>query len=449
MAPTTTANPSTRGAQNSDDDKAPSISAPISLPKGGGAIRGIGEKFDVDLATGTGTMNIPIPTTPCRDAHPVLSLSYNSGNGNSIFGLGWDITQHQITCKTDKGIPQYNDDIDIFLLLGEDLTAMNLDEQGNVAIPDERRGDFLIRKYAPRIKGEFNLIERWTQINGPNDVYWRTITPNNTTSIYGRDESSRIQDPSGKRIFSWLVCETYDSRGNAILYEYKKEDSAGVNKRAMHEMNRTERVNLYLKRIKYGNRTSWRDQNTWLPSPTPIPVSWMFSVVFDYGEHDMNHPTETDGNSSWLCRKDPFSTYRPGFEVRTYRLCQRILMFHHLPNELGMSDCLVSSMDLTYDDNPFATYLTSITRVGYLYKDGQYLKKALPPLEFSYSAFPTDSELSKIRVQQVGPESLQNLPQGVDGTYQWLDFHEEGIPGVFVEQGGGWYYKRNRGTHLV
>ena len=28
---------------------------------------------------------------------------------------------------------------------------------------------------------------------------------------------------------------------------------------------------------------------------------------------------------------DPFSSYRSGFEVRTYRLCQRVLMFHHFP----------------------------------------------------------------------------------------------------------------------
>ena len=33
-------------------------------------------------------------------------------------------------------------------------------------------------------------------------------------------------DPS--RIFSWLICETRDDKGNAILYDYKPEDGAGV-----------------------------------------------------------------------------------------------------------------------------------------------------------------------------------------------------------------------------
>ena len=34
-----------------------------------------------------------------------------------------------------------------------------------------------------------------------------------------------------------------------------------------------------------------------------------------------------DDADAWSCRNDPFSSYRSGFEVRTYRLCQRFLMF--------------------------------------------------------------------------------------------------------------------------
>jgi hypothetical protein len=38
----------------------------ISLPKGGGAIRGIGEKFAANLVTGTGSMAVPIAASPGR-----------------------------------------------------------------------------------------------------------------------------------------------------------------------------------------------------------------------------------------------------------------------------------------------------------------------------------------------------------------------------------------------
>ena len=48
-------------------------------------------------------------------------------------------------------------------------------------------------------------------------------------------------------------------------------------------------------------------------------------------------------------RNDPFSTYRSGFEVRTYRLCQRVLMFHHFAGEPEVGEnCLVRSTDLEY-----------------------------------------------------------------------------------------------------
>jgi hypothetical protein len=83
----------------------------ISLPKGGGAIRGIGEKFSANPVTGTGSMTVPVATSPGRSGFgPQLSLSYDSGAGNSVFGLGSNLSLASITRKTDKGLPQYRDD---------------------------------------------------------------------------------------------------------------------------------------------------------------------------------------------------------------------------------------------------------------------------------------------------------------------------------------------------
>ena len=78
----------------------------ISLPKGGGAIKGIGEKFGVNPANGTGSLSVPVFTTPGRSKFsPDLSLSYNSGSGNGPFGFGWSLSVPAITRKTDKGLP--------------------------------------------------------------------------------------------------------------------------------------------------------------------------------------------------------------------------------------------------------------------------------------------------------------------------------------------------------
>ena len=85
-----------------------SAGSAISLPKGGGAIRGIDEKFSVNPATGTASLSIPIFTTPGhQDFYPELSLSYDSGSGNGPFGSGWSLSIPSITRKTDKGLPRY------------------------------------------------------------------------------------------------------------------------------------------------------------------------------------------------------------------------------------------------------------------------------------------------------------------------------------------------------
>src|SRR5216117_1818153 len=100
----------------------------ISLPKGGGAIRGIGEKFAANPVTGTGSLSVPLPTSPGRSGFgPQLSLSYDSGAGNGPFGFGWSLSLPAIIRKTEKGLPQYRDaeESDVFILFGsEDLVPV-------------------------------------------------------------------------------------------------------------------------------------------------------------------------------------------------------------------------------------------------------------------------------------------------------------------------------------
>src|SRR5262249_14471140 len=125
-------------------DSAPSSSPPgnsftisppsISLPKGGGAIRGIGEKFSTQPATGTGSLNVPIFTSPGRSGFgPQLALSYVSGAGNGIFGLGWNLSSHPvITRETRNGSPRYRDleESDVFILPGAEDFVPVLDSPG-------------------------------------------------------------------------------------------------------------------------------------------------------------------------------------------------------------------------------------------------------------------------------------------------------------------------------
>lgn len=455
-------------SSRSSSDSSASLPS-ITLPKGGGSIGGMGEKFMVNAADGTGSVTIPISTSPSRGGfNPALSLNYNSGNGNGPFGLGWSLSEVSITRKTSKGLPQYDDsrESDVFLLGGvEDLVPLFrqnshgetlLDrETGFPVIHEESRDGFIIRRYCPRVEGSFMRIERWTTVYS-RETHWRVTAPNNMTSIYGSRGNSQIYDPSREadqepRVFSWLLAEQYDSRGNAIIYEYKEENSEGISSDNVNERNRshaTRSSNRYLKTIKYGNKTPNRDPKSWHPfSAFKLPENeWMFTVILDYGELDDENPNFTS-SKPWNYRKDPFSSYRSGFEIRTYRLCKRILMFHSFPTELSVDQYLVSSTDFSYDQQPSVTYLKSAQHVGYLLNGEEYRRKFLPPLEFEYSVFPTDDVLATLHVQDIDPESLKNIPSGVDGSvYQWADLDGEGLPGVLISGDDGWFYKRNMST---
>ena len=440
------------------------VTAPaIELPKGGGAIRAIGEKFAANPVTGTGSMSVPIATSPGRSGFgPQLALSYNSGSGNSPFGFGWNLALAAITRKTDKGLPQYQDAVesDVFVLSGAEDLVPELNLEGEKLVLQSADSAFIIHRYRPRIEGLFARIERWTQ-KKTGDVHWRSISKENILTIYGKDKNSRIADPEAPEcVFSWLICETRDDKGNAVVYEYKSEDGVSVdldcpnerNRGAVDDLRRT--ANRYIKRIFYGNDKPLliNGQRPEFIDNIAVPFNWMFEVVFDYGEHHENHP-QPDDNEPWGFRKDAFSNYRSGFEIRTTRLCQRVLMFHHFPSEPGVGqNCLVRSSDFSYSHQKneaqihhpsIYTFLNKATQSSYQHQDNDvtksYIKRNLPPLEFEYSV----PEIQD-RVEDVASDSLKNLPAGVDGShYQWLDLDNEGIPGILTEQAGSWWYKRN------
>ena len=120
----------------------------INLPKGGGAIKGIDEKFTVNAANGTAAFSIPLPFSTARGASPSLSLSYNSGAGNSIFGMGWNLQLASIRRKTEKAYPQYLDtiDSDVFLFFEAEDPVPELKRQADGSFYKNAEGEFEIRE---------------------------------------------------------------------------------------------------------------------------------------------------------------------------------------------------------------------------------------------------------------------------------------------------------------
>lgn len=438
----------------------------LALPKGGGALRGIGEKFATNPATGTGALTVPIATSPGRAGFELgLLLSYDSGAGNGPFGLGWSLSTPAITRKTDKGLPRYADAeaSDVFVLSGaEDLVPVRVPDGDASRLDVFDRGEFRVQRYRPRVEGLFARIERWTR-RATGDAHWRAATRDNVLSIYGQSGDARIADPEHpEHVFSWLLEETRDDRGNVVCYRYKAEDAVGVDAGLASEANRfvreddrtrrfTASAQRYLKRVQYGNRSPiGRDE----PAPAR-DTDWLFEAVFDYGEHDALIPTP-EGAGSWAVRTDPFSSYRATFEVRTYRRCQRVLMFHRFA-ELGDTPCLVRSTDFTYEEarirsvdgafesSAVASYLTAVTQAGYIRNGAGYERATLPPLGLGYAQPVVHDDLHVLSTLDA-----VNLPGSVRGDgAQWVDLDGEGIPGVLLANDRGWYFRSNAGEGVL
>ncbi|MBK8252196.1 MAG: VCBS repeat-containing protein [Polyangiaceae bacterium] len=409
----------------------------LSLPKGGGAIQPLGDTFKTNPATGTGSFAIPIPAPSARGFGPSLALSYDSGSGNGVFGLGWNLSLGAVTRRMDRRLPQYNDafESDSFVLSGaEDLVPVHPAPPENESDPER------VTAYRPRTEGAFARIEK-RKVKATGNLYWKVYSADGSVHFYGQTAASRIQDPQKThRILSWLLDRVEDLHGNVMEVEYAAENLDGVSARDPAEQHRfrphrlTEVTgNRYPKRVKYGN-TTMGDIST-----------AQFEIVFDYGEHDLTSPTPAPApDKKWAVRQDPFSSYRGGFDLRTYRLCQRVLVFHHF-SELGAGPTLVSSVDLNYNQSKSITLLSSATHKGYIRQSTPpnepivYSSQALPPLEFTYS-LPT----KKQKTLHFDPETLADIDVTTLGKRtQWVDLDGEGLSGLLTRDSHQFRYKRN------
>jgi RHS repeat-associated protein len=419
-------------------------SAPaLNLPKGGGAISGIGETFSANPVTGSASFSIPLPATPARGLAPSLALSYDSGAGNGPFGLGWQLGLPAIRRKTDKGLPRYLDDgpsADTFVLAGAEDLVPHLVQSAGAWIPVTRTvtdadGTYQIHRFRPRVDGTPALIERWRR-EADRFTFWQSITPDNLRRTYGRTAQARLTDPDdATRIFEWLLEEETDERGNLIHYQYAAEDRAGVASTPSEA--RRSVAYRYPARISWGNTVPFENPDRGGAG------AFRFHLIFDYGGHDLADPSLAP-SSTWAARQDPFSSFRARFDQRCYRLCRRVLLFHDfatLRNDgAGASvPVVVRSLNFSYEPRPTVTTLTSVQATGWTWTGSAYDTASLPAVTFTYSA----PEIAR-RAGQV--EGLEELPQGLDlGRWQVVDLDGEGLSGLLAEQGGSWFYKHNEG----
>ena len=372
----------------------------ITVPKGGGALQAIGEKFSPDLFTGTGNFTVPIALPPGRNGFkPQVDLVYSTGNGNGPFGLGWNLSIPGIARKTSKGVPRY-DSSDAFVLSGaEDLVPVGSPS------PD-------VTQYRPRTEGLFARILHH-QSSGATTDMWEVRSKDGLTSWYGGvaapgDEAALVRNEAMGRIFAWRLTSTTDPFGNRIEYSYARDP---VRTDGPHQWDQ-----IYLSEIRYADHGA------------PGSGEFMVRVKFAYDPPFIP-------SSPLATRPDPFSDYRAGFEIRTIRRCKRIEIYTYPGDEV-----LTRAYDLIYrdeiaglDDN--APSLLSRIRVeGH---DGAN-SESWPPLDLSYTEFKPESQKFMSVTGTVPASSL------AEKSLALVDLFGSGMPDI-LQMNGSVRYWRNQG----
>ena len=383
----------------------------------------------VDLVRGAGR----------RAALPEITLAYRSGGANDVFGLGWSLNTPAIIRGNGRHLPRYRD-------TGPESDAFSSTDYGELvpmltsvgtrwhAQPLHENGLDLLR-FRPRVDSAFMRIERCTEPTTGN-VYWRTISRNNVTRVYGQTADARIADPTDPHhIAQWLLQDEWDSRGNRTRHEYKREDLAGVPADSLPERNRLAsrdvQAQLHPKRILWGNARAG------------ISEDWLFELVFDYGEHDLEAPTSV-GLHPWELRPDAFSSYRTGFEIRTRRLCRRVLLFHNY-SVGASSQSLIRAHHLSHESTADRSLLVEVTIRGYRQNDGGLLQSdVLPTTRFEYSGLLPCGPVREI-------VCVDGRVAAADAaTHQWLDLDSTGLPGLVARgPGGSLHYRPNLGRGIL
>lgn len=406
---------------------------PPALPKGGGALTGMGESLGQAGPTGVASMSLPLPITSGRGFSPGLTLNYSSGSGNSTFGVGWFCETMRISRRTSHGVPQYNEN-DEFIGPDGEVLVISTDSSedpnpttrtayGDVTLPQS----YTVTRYQPRIEGAFHRLEYWLG-DVDKDNFWLLHDRSGNVHLFGKTTAARISlSQDGLQTAQWLLEESLNPTGEHVYYSYLAENSDGLS-----DGERECSAMRYLSQVQYGNKAPAADLYLW-NKETP-GTDWYFTLLFDYGERgvDPQTPPAFTSSATWPARQDPYSRYDYGFEIRVHRLCRQILMFHHFSDELGESDTLVSRLLLEYDESPTLTQLTAVQMLAYE-TDGYV--QSMPPLELRYSQPDPLSQAGWQQMQTLSGLELDSWP------YTLVDLYGEGLPGVLYRTGNAWLYR--------
>lgn len=415
-----------------------------SLPNGGGAISGIEGDIAAAGPDGAAALTLPLPISAGRGYAPPLALNYHSRSGNGPFGIGWDIAQSSISLRTQKGVPAYDETDEFIGPEGEvliPLLATNSNPSTRTAtalLGVEPGGSYTVSSWRSRVETRFSKVERWLPQDAAQHAFWVIYDPNGEVHLFGRNAQARISNPQdASQTAVWLHESSVSATGEQIYYQYRAENEEGCDtvEIAAHPGATAQR---YLSAVWYGNRAASRT----LPAldSTPLPNAWLFTLVLDYGERTTDIDTApawlAPGEGAWTTRQDSFSTWIYGFELRTRRLCQQVLMYHAVTalagnEKTGDVPQLIARLHFDYAGNASLSTLKAARQAAYE-PDGKLC--ALPPLAFGWQSFtPPQTAVWQQRDDMGKLNQLQ--------PYQFVDLNGEGVAGILYQDGGAWWYR--------
>jgi hypothetical protein len=140
---------------------------------------------------------------------PRVAVTYSSGGGNGVMGRGFDLRYGgRITTDTRRGLPEYDDGLDEYMLDGVRLVLKGEASAG-------------VREYGSERESGYDQIRRY--YGGGND-YWVVTDRGGVERTYGKSE--RAWTGLGvTRKYRWELEEERDAYGNTVRYEYVKREN--------------------------------------------------------------------------------------------------------------------------------------------------------------------------------------------------------------------------------
>lgn len=421
---------------------APTVTpAPPTLPQpgpGGLQIASV-EASPVGRGASTG-FSIDLPISPGRGYAPQLAL--NSGNGNGVFGWGWDMAIPSIRRRFDHGMPAYQRSDEFLGPDGEVLVATGSRNGFNFNAPP----GFTAAGYMPRKESAFSRI---TFLQSDSSMYydfWVAEKADGEILVFGMSDLARIVSAQNdKAVAAWLLHESVSPDGQHIYYTYNRSSPGDYNYRAYR----------YPKAIYYGNVTAKQspflyDGDPEDPDEGPQQEKWLFTLLFDYSKP--TNPWEAPASyatitaASYVWRADCHTSYGYGFPLPCDYLCRQVLMYHSLDGNKQLSGSgtptLISRLWLDYEETPAASRLMGTQRMAY---DTAGAWNFLPIVDIEWSAdfsAPKDASCWALLNQAMILPNSGVTPEHDPILYSESDLYSEGAAGLLHRIGNCWYYRR-------